>query len=206
MKSGHYEVYFTLQLLRSWSSFMPWRPSQKQRKLPGVFRHSSAHTPASHSSTSDERQCGLRKLERRDESDVLYMKGYSEAVSSESHRMRILFFKTWTFKGSKNISTRRMKRRLSCQLIEECKQHLSAVAVDVNWVVSFHSTWPYMAMTSMAIIKCWFSGVGHGGYEKSGFQEKKKGTPSDYLLQIPAEVFFLWDLPNVLLLLYYHII
>lgn len=32
---------------------MPCRPSQKQRKLPGVFRHSSAHTPASHSSTSE---------------------------------------------------------------------------------------------------------------------------------------------------------
>lgn len=49
-------VYFTLQLLRSWPSFIPWRPSQKQRKLPGVFRHSSAHTLASHSSTSDKWQ------------------------------------------------------------------------------------------------------------------------------------------------------
>lgn len=48
---------------------MPWRPSQKQRKLPGVFRHSSAHTPVSHSSTSDARRSGLKPQEwRRDDS------------------------------------------------------------------------------------------------------------------------------------------
>lgn len=47
-------LYLTSQLLRSWLSFSPCRPSQKQRKLPGVFKHSSAHTPVTHSSTSEE--------------------------------------------------------------------------------------------------------------------------------------------------------
>lgn len=60
-------MYFTLQLLRSWLSFMPWRPSQKQRKLPRVFRHSSAHTLVSHSSTSDRWQRRFtRQKQRRD--------------------------------------------------------------------------------------------------------------------------------------------
>lgn len=53
--------YFTLQLRRSWLSFNPSRPSQKHRKLPGVFRHWPAQTSVWHSSTSDEERGKIQK-------------------------------------------------------------------------------------------------------------------------------------------------
>lgn len=55
----------TWQLLRSLPSFFPWRPSQKHRKLPGVFTHSSAQTPSKHSSTSEGK--GRESARRTDE-------------------------------------------------------------------------------------------------------------------------------------------
>lgn len=86
---------------------MPSRPSQKQRKLPGVFRHWPAQTSVWHSSTSERRR---RRRRRRIQKRITEL---------ASHRGRS--------KHKKNIHERAHEMRFPRTQIREGKQHLRQV-------------------------------------------------------------------------------
>ena len=145
-------MYFTLQLRRSWPSFMPWRPSQKQRKLPGVFRHSSAHTRDSHSSTSDRKVEEMKgemkvmsEVQRVTEGRRSYPSPICAGISqniqgSEKHQFHELL---------KNIYQMSFLR--STYLGMQTTLESSGLWRWLGGITSL-STQPYMAMRRLAII------------------------------------------------------
>ena len=121
-------LYFTLQPLRSWLNCMPWRPSQKQRKLPGVLRHFPVQTPASHSSTSGKWQGHFKRQKPRRDGRHIRYRGLRELGSHQG---------TGMFRDQK-IPQQFHKHVFSVNKSGSTwEQHFkSSGAFDVDWVVS----------------------------------------------------------------------